>query len=91
MKMQVSTQNGGTLNLRNTPGGMILSKIPNGTILDVEIDGEWAKTTYKSNTGYIMTKYLISIDSSSSITKQQLQKIYNSLNSTLKLIEEVLK
>ena len=90
MKMVVKTDNGGTLNLRSAPGGIVLSKIPNGTTLDVEVDGDWAKTIYKSNTGYVMSKYLISVDSSS-ITKQQLQKIYESLKSTLKTIEEVLK
>lgn len=90
MKMYVKTANGGTLNLRVSPNGAVIDKIPNNTLLDVEVDGKWAKTQYNGHTGYVMTEYLVSAETST-ITKQQLQSIYNSLNSTLKLIEEVLK
>ena len=86
MKAIVKTANDGTLNLRATPNGGVIARIPNGTELDVELEGEWAYTTYNNLKGYVKASFL-----SHDITKEQLRKVYNSLQQTLKTIEGVLK
>ena len=93
MMMYVNTQNGGTLNLRESASSasQICARIPNGTALEVEVvDNDWAYTTYNQIKGYVMRRYL-SDQMPERITKEDLQRIYNSLTSTLKLIDEVLK
>ena len=88
MIMYVKTQNGGTLNLRQSTStsSEILAQISNGAKLDVEkANDTWSKTTYNGKTGFVMTKYLIEEDNA------KLQAIYNSLKETLALIEKALK
>ena len=92
MTAQVKTQNGGTLNLRQSPttSSRILALIPNGTKLEIEkYNNEWAKLTYKEHTGYAMLKFLVEIQSS--IDKADLQRIYNDLKNALSTIESILK
>lgn len=95
MMMYVSTPNQGTLNLREKPNtkGMILKKISCGTVLDCEIvDDEWAKVSYEGETGYVMTKFLTQeIVNKPSITREDLQKVYDGLKEVLKTIENILK
>ena len=94
MTMRVNTANGGTLNLRKSPTGssMILTQIPNGTKLEVEKENDtWVKTTYNNVTGYVMTKYLSEVNSTSNLDKAGLQAIYDSLKTTLSMIEKILK
>ena len=88
----VKTQNGGTLNMRReaSTSSAVLATIKNGTKLEVEkIDNTWSKTTFNGKTGYVMNKFLAEIDEAK--TKEDLQKIYNSLKETLSLIEQALK
>ena len=89
--MYVNTSNGGTLNFRNTPSGSVIGSIPNGTKLEVEIEGEWAKTTYNKKEGYVKLSYLTAVKPGASVSKAQLEKIRDSLKSTLNTIEGVLK
>lgn len=93
MKMYVNTANKGSLNLRIAPSTskVVLAQIPYHTALEVEkISDEWSKTTYEGRTGYVMNMFLSeSIDTS--ITKEDLQRIYDSLKSTLQTIESILK
>lgn len=92
MTMKVHTTNGGPLNLRasTSTSSELRGTIPNGTKLEVEkINDTWSKTSYNNKEGYVMSKYLTSINDS--ISKSDLQRIYNSLSETLKLIDEVLK
>ena len=97
MSVFVNTENHGVLNLRAAPGtaASVIARIPYGTAVAAEkINETWAKVTYKGQTGYVMVKYLSTTEpaqSSSNISKDDLQRIYNSLKSTLSLIEEVLK
>lgn len=93
MIMYVKTPNQGSLNMRDKPNtkGMILKKIPNGTILEAKIDGDWAKVTYSGETGYVMVNYLTDQDTSVSVTKEDLQKVYDGLQAVLKTIENILK
>lgn len=94
MTAYVNTQNGGTLNLRQQPSssGILLTQIPNKTQLEVDtVDGTWSKTTYQGRTGYVMTKFLSTSTSTTTISKADLERIYNSLKSTLSTIESILK
>ena len=91
MKVSVQTPNKGTVNLRATPSktGKVLAQIPYQTSLEVEYyDSTWSKATYNGKTGYIMTEFL---SGGKTITKSDLQTIYNSLKKTLETIEKVLK
>lgn len=92
MTVYVKTANGGTLNLRSAPNGTnVLTKIPNGTAIEASngLGDEWTQVQYNNHTGYVMTKYLST--ETSTITKTDIQKIYDSLQQTLKVIEGVLK
>ena len=93
MIMYVKTQNGGTLNLRQSAStsSAILAQIPNGAKLEAEtVNDAWSKVSYNNKVGYVMTKYLA--EASAVITdKTKLQAIYNSLKETLSLIEDALK
>ena len=92
MKTFVNTANKGTLNLRAEPSSSakVLARIPYGTELEVEsINSEWSKTKYESHTGYVMNKFLA--EKTNQIKKEDLQRIYNSLKSTLSTIESILK
>lgn len=92
MKAYVNTANKGTLNMRAAPStsSMVLAQIPYGTSLETEFTTEeWSKVTYNGKTGYVMNKFLG--ESTNQVTKEDLQRIYNSLKSTLLTIESVLK
>ena len=94
MSVFVKTDNHGTLNLRATPStnGNILARIPYGTEVPAEkIDDIWAKVRYDGKEGYVMHKFLSTEEPASTVSKESLQKIYNSLKATLNMIEEVLK
>ena len=92
MTTYVNTSNKGTLNLRAAPStsSAVLAQIPYGTALETEFtSNEWSKVTYNGKTGYVMNKFLGELKTQ--ITKEDLQRIYNSLKSTLQTIENVLK
>ena len=91
--MYVRTDNKGTLNLRAEPSstGEVLARIPYGTKLETsQLNATWSKTTYDGKTGYVMNKFLV-VSLKKEITQSDLQKIYNSLQETLKLIENIIK
>lgn len=90
--MYVKTDNKGTLNLRAEPSptGKVLAQIPYGTQLETsQISATWSKTTYNGKEGYVMNKFLVI--SLKQITKEDLQKIYNSLQEVLQTLEKILK
>lgn len=94
MTVYVKTDNGGTLNLRPAPkknSVPVLAQIPNNTQLDAPngLGDEWTKVSYKDTIGYVMTKFLAT--AKKDITKAEIQRIYDSLQQTLKVIEGVLK
>lgn len=67
----------------------ILAQVPNKTSLEAEyFDNTWSKVIYNGQLGYIMTEFL---SNNKSITKNDLQQIYDSLKDTLKIIENILK
>ena len=94
MIVYVNTQNGGTLNLRQSTStsSRILAQIANGTKLEAEkINDAWAKITYEGKTGFAMLKFLSEGNSQSTVSKADLQRIYNDLKTALNTIESILK
>ena len=96
MSVFVKTENHGVLNLRAEPStsASILARIPYGTEIPAEkIDDVWAKVKYNGQEGYVMMKFLSTEEPKqvNTITRESLVRIYNSLKSTLDIIEEVLK
>lgn len=95
MIMYVNTANRGTLNLRQTPSntGSIIARIPFGTALNTEkVDDTWSQTSYNGFEGYVMNKFLSEVhNSNNDKDKEALKRIYDSLKTTLSLIEEALK
>ena len=88
----VNTSNKGSLNLRAEPSktAKVLAQIPYGTKLETDLTTtEWCKVNYQQYTGYVMSQFLGSTDKQ--FTKADLQKIYDSLKSTLQTIENILK
>lgn len=55
----VTAVSGSTVNLRRTPGGALLVRIPIGTQVQVEATrGEWSRLTHNGRTGWMLSKYL---------------------------------
>ena len=90
MTVYVKTANKGALNLRATPNGTIITKIPNGTKLEAQSEGEWSKVGYNGKVGYVKTEFL-SVSEDTIITKEDLKEIYDSLQQALQAIEKILK
>ena len=91
MKTFVNTPNKGTLNMRERPSSTakIIAQIPNGTKLEVGTTTEtWSEVTYNGMKGYVMNKFL---GENTTITKTDLQRVYDSLQQALKTIENILK
>ena len=85
----VYASNGNTVNLRKTPNGTVIKAVPIGATIEIiKEEGDWAEVEYNSTRGYMMTKF---IKTSSTITKEDLKKVYNSLQDCLKTIENILK
>ena len=90
MTAYVNTDNKKTLNLRAEPNGKVLAQIPNGTKLEAQSEGEWSKVGYNGKVGYVKTQFL-SVSNDKIITKDDLKKVYDSLQTALKTIESILK
>ena len=90
MTVYVKTANKGTLNLRATPNGAVIAQIPNGTKLEAQSEGEWSKVGYNGKVGYVKTQFL-SVSNDKIITKDDLKKVYDSLQTALKTIEAIIK
>lgn len=90
MTAYVKTANKGSLNLREKPNGKVLTQIPNGEKLEAQSEGEWSKVGYNGKVGYVKTQFL-SVSNDKIITKDDLKKVYDSLQSALKTIESILK
>lgn len=92
MTKYVYTKNGGTLNLRKTPNGTILARIPDGSTVEfVGSSDGWAQVIYQGMGGYVMSSYLVEKAENTNITKEDLKKVYDSLANTLAVIEKILK
>lgn len=92
-KAKVYSSNGGAVRMREAPSTtakIIMTIEPNTEVELLQKSADWSKIKYAGKEGYMMNKYLIT-NSSSSVNKADLQKIYNSLKETLDLINQILK
>lgn len=92
MTVWVSTSNHGALNLRSTPSSSsrVLVRIPNNTKLEATREGEWYKTSYKEYTGYVKAEFISTASPAATVTKAELKQIYDSLRSTLQVMDSIL-
>ena len=92
-KFIVTAISGKTVNLRQQPNtsSKILQAIPITTEVEVieKTSASWYKIKYNGTEGYMMAKYLK--QKQSTISQDDLRKVYDSLNETLALIEKILK
>ena len=93
-KLIVTADVGRTVNLRQSPSktAPIITQIKLKTEVELveRITDEWCKIKYDKYEGYMMTKYLKS-PNQTTLTKDDVRKIYDSLRETLTLIEKILK
>lgn len=60
---KVWAENGITVNLRKTPGGALVDRVPIGeTVTVYEDDGTWSKVKWKWKKGYMMSGFLVDGD-----------------------------
>ena len=84
--MIVTAPSGKTVNLRNRPSlvSKIIRQIPVGADVTVinEYDTEWSEVSYRTDTGFMMNKFLINSDTSETISalKTKLQQALNLLD-----------
>lgn len=71
----------------------VLVAIPIGTEVEIieKTNDIWYKITYNDKIGYMMAKFLKSDSPEGTVSKDELQRIYDSLSSALKTIKEVLE
>lgn len=92
-KLIVTATSGKTVNLRQQPTttSKILQAIPISSEVELleKSSSQWYKVKYLELEGYMMAKYLK--QKQSTISQEDLRKVYNSLSETLTLIEKILK
>ena len=55
----VRASSGKTVNLRQTPGGDLVNRVPVGSCVNVlQRGGDWAKVAWNGHTGYMQTRFL---------------------------------
>ena len=55
----VRAPSGKTVNLRQTPGGDLVNRVPVGSCVNVlQRGGDWAKVAWNGHTGYMQTRFL---------------------------------
>lgn len=71
----VHTGSDATLKLRAMPStdGDVLCTLDNGSLITVvQDDGEWAQVEYGMNSGYVMSRYIVPVDSSETVSEEEL-------------------
>lgn len=92
-KLIVTANSGKTVNLRQQPSttSKIIQAIPLTTEVDFieKTSDQWYKIKYQDKEGYMMAKFLK--QKQSTISQDDLRRVYDSLSETLTLIEKILK
>ena len=92
-KLIVTATSGKTVNMRTQPTttSSVIQAIPIATEVELieKTSNQWYKIEYSGIQGYMMSKYLK--QKQSTISQEDLRKVYNSLSETLTLIEKILK
>ena len=93
-KLIVVADAGGTVNLRQSPSktASIITRITIKSEVELieKTSTDWYKVKYGKYEGYMMAKYLKNTEQKS-ISQDDLRAVYDSLKSTLILIEKILK
>jgi len=80
---------GGALNLRKSPGGALIDRIPDGDTVDVYEKGpEWCRIGWHGYSGYVATQYLVFEGDTGDliqVSRTELQEIYDRLGGLLGL------
>lgn len=80
---------GGALNLRKSPGGALIDRIPDGDTVDVYEKGpEWCRIGWHGYSGYVATQYLAFEGDTGDliqVSRTELQEIYDRLGGLLGL------
>lgn len=80
---------GGPLNLRKSPGGALIDRIPDGDTVDVYEKGpEWCRIGWHGLGGYVATQYLVFEGDTGDliqVSRTELQEIYDKLGGLLGL------
>lgn len=81
---------GGALNLRKSPGGALIDRIPDGDTVDVYEKGpEWCRIGWHGITGYVATQYLVIPGAADGdmiqVSRQELQEVYDKIGGLLGL------
>lgn len=87
MQAKVIAQNSSPVNLRNVPGGKIIKQIQQGTTVEIvaKRDETWSLIKIGETSGYMMTKFLSPITSTSS----SFTELKNELKKVLQLLDEL--
>lgn len=60
---KITGATGNTVNLRRSANGAVLTTVPFGTTVSIEAESDsWSKLTYNGVTGWMMSKYLITVE-----------------------------
>jgi len=88
VKKVVMAVSGSTVNLRRAPGGALLARIPVGTEVTVEAErGDWSRLRCDGRTGWMLTKYLQSGESTDRLS--ELEQIVAELSKRVEELEAI--
>lgn len=63
MQMKVFAESGSNVNMRQSPNGSLLTKVPVGEeVTAINVQGDWTKIIYNDYTGWMMSKFLTKLD-----------------------------
>lgn len=64
----VTAKTGSTVNMRSSPGGKLVARIPLGRVVSVEAQsGDWSRLRVDGDVGWMLTKYLEPVGSAASL------------------------
>ena len=82
----VKANNNSPVRLREQPNGRIIDSIPQGAIADVlQTDGEWSEVIINGQTGWMMSKFLVS----SAEKKTDLSELKRKLKDILQILDQL--
>lgn len=82
----VKANNNSPVRLRKEPNGRIIDSIPQGAIADVlRTDGEWSEVIINGQTGWMMSRFLVS----STEEKSDLSELKRKLKEILQILDQL--
>ena len=82
----VKANNKSPVRLRQQPNGRIIDSIPQGAIAEIlQTDGEWSEVIINGQTGWMMSKFLVS----STEKKSDLSELKEKLRDILQILDKL--